>query len=48
MEHTRTDMIMVATFDPKGKTLNMISIPRDTYVENSYRDGTLKKIKFSV
>lgn len=44
MEHTRTDMIMVATFDPKGKTLNMISIPRDTYVENSYRDGTLKKI----
>lgn len=44
LESTRTDMIMVATFDPKSKTLNMISIPRDTYVENNYKDGSLKKI----
>lgn len=44
MEGTRTDMIMLGTFDPKSKTLNFISIPRDTYVENSYKDPTLKKI----
>lgn len=48
MEHTRTDTIMVATFDPKEKTLNVISIPRDTYVERDYPDyypyNTYKKI----
>lgn len=49
MEHTRTDMIMVASFDPVAKTLNAISIPRDTFVQraeysNNYPDNTLKKI----
>ena len=49
MEHTRTDTIMVATFDPVSKTLNIISIPRDTYVDRSeypdyYPYNTYKKI----
>lgn len=48
MEHTRTDMIMVASFDPVAKTLNMISIPRDTFVERDYPNyypyNTYKKI----
>lgn len=49
MEHTRTDTIMVATFDPVLKTLNIISIPRDTYVDRSeypdyYPYNTYKKI----
>lgn len=49
MEHTRTDTIMVATFDPVSKTLNIISVPRDTYVDRSeypdyYPYNTYKKI----
>ena len=36
LEHERTDTIMVASYDTKAKKVDIISIPRDTYVE---RDG---------
>lgn len=36
LEHKRSDTIMVATYDTKEKKADIISIPRDTYVE---RDG---------
>lgn len=36
LEHERTDTIMVASYDTKEKHADIISIPRDTYVE---RDG---------
>lgn len=36
LEHERSDTIMVASYDTKNKTADVISIPRDTYVE---RDG---------
>ncbi len=36
LEHTRSDTIMVASYDTKTKTADIISIPRDTYIE---RDG---------
>ncbi|MDD2494612.1 MAG: LCP family protein [Tissierellia bacterium] len=36
LEHERSDTIMVATYDTKEKKADIISIPRDTYVE---RDG---------
>ncbi|MFA9424540.1 MAG: LCP family protein [Sedimentibacter sp.] len=36
LEHERSDTIMVASFDTKTKKLDVISIPRDTYVD---RDG---------
>lgn len=36
LEHTRSDTIMVASYDTKNKTADIISIPRDTYIE---RDG---------
>lgn len=36
LEHERSDTIMVATYDTKTKTVDVISIPRDTYVD---RDG---------
>ena len=36
LEHERTDTIMVASYDTKTKNVDVISIPRDTYVE---RDG---------
>ncbi|WP_099159464.1 LCP family protein [Virgibacillus ndiopensis] len=32
-EHGRSDTLMVATFNPKDKKLNLLSIPRDTMVE---------------
>lgn len=31
LESTRTDTIILASFDRKGKSLDLISIPRDTY-----------------
>lgn len=36
LENTRSDTIMVASYDSKNKTGDVISIPRDTYVD---RDG---------
>lgn len=36
LEHKRSDTIMVASYNPKTKTADIISIPRDTYIE---RDG---------
>lgn len=35
-----TDTIMVATLDPVGKTVNMLSIPRDTYITIHHPDGS--------
>ncbi len=36
LEHERSDTIMVASYNSKTKTADIISIPRDTYIE---RDG---------
>lgn len=36
LEHERSDTIMVASYDTKEKKADVISIPRDTYIE---RDG---------
>lgn len=36
LENTRSDTIMVASYDAKNKAADVISIPRDTYVD---RDG---------
>ena len=36
LEHERSDTIMVASYDVKNKTADVISIPRDTYID---RDG---------
>lgn len=36
LEHERSDTIMVVSYDTKNKTADVISIPRDTYVD---RDG---------
>ncbi len=40
-ENSRTDAMLVATFNPKMKTIKLLSIPRDTYVyipEVGYQD----------
>lgn len=40
-ENSRTDAMLVATFNPKMKTIKLLSIPRDTYVyipEVGYKD----------
>lgn len=34
-----TDTIMIATLDPVGKTVNILSIPRDTYITIHHPDG---------
>lgn len=45
MEGPRTDTIMVASFDPDTKKVDIISIPRDTYYErNENHSAGLKKI----
>ncbi|WP_326909950.1 LCP family protein [Sedimentibacter sp. MB31-C6] len=36
LEHERSDTIMIASYDVKNKSADIISIPRDTYVD---RDG---------
>lgn len=36
LEHERSDTIMLASYDTKTKTADIISIPRDTYID---RDG---------
>ncbi|MCL4231376.1 MAG: LCP family protein [Dehalococcoidia bacterium] len=35
-----TDTIMVATIDPVGKSVNILSIPRDTYITIHHPDGS--------
>lgn len=43
LEHTRTDTIMVASYDRKNKVGDIISIPRDTlYEREGYTSGGLK------
>lgn len=45
LEHTRTDTIMLASFDRDTKEGNIISIPRDTYIDrDGYLDGSAKRI----
>ncbi|MCG8482406.1 MAG: LCP family protein, partial [Clostridia bacterium] len=45
MEGPRTDTIMVASFDPKSKKIDIISVPRDTYYErNKHHSAGKKKI----
>ncbi|NMA49011.1 MAG: LCP family protein [Tissierellia bacterium] len=45
MEGPRTDTIMVASFDPVNKKLEVISIPRDTYyARDGYSSADKKKI----
>lgn len=45
MEGTRSDTIIFASFDPKIKKVDMISIPRDTYYyTKGYEDADLRKI----
>lgn len=45
LEGPRTDTIMLASFDPDKKRLDIISIPRDTYFfRKGYNDADQKKI----
>lgn len=39
MENVRTDTIIVANFCPDSKKVNLISIPRDTYIHRKGYDG---------
>ena len=39
MEGTRSDTIIFASFDPDSKKLNLISIPRDTYIHRKGFNG---------
>lgn len=43
MEGPRTDTIMVASFDPEEKQLDLVSIPRDTYYPRDGYDRADKK-----
>ncbi|MFA5527874.1 MAG: LCP family protein [Peptostreptococcales bacterium] len=43
MESIRTDTIMLASFDPKIKRVDIISIPRDTHYERSERHSAERK-----
>lgn len=45
MEGSRTDTIMLASFDPKEKKVDIISVPRDTYYpRDGYKSADKKKI----
>ena len=45
MEDIRTDTIIFASFDPDTKKVNVISIPRDTYIHRKgYNIGEQRKI----
>lgn len=45
MEDIRTDSLIFASFDPKTKTADIISIPRDTYLHREgYNEATDRKI----
>lgn len=39
-----TDVIMVASFDIEGKSVNVLQIPRDTYVGDDYPTGKINAI----
>lgn len=41
---TRTDTLMVVTFNPSTMQANLVSIPRDSYVEIAGTNGTYDKI----
>ncbi|MFH1485181.1 MAG: LCP family protein [Chloroflexota bacterium] len=38
---TRTDTIILASLDPGGKTVGLLSIPRDLWVDIPLKDGTI-------
>jgi len=45
LEDTRTDVIILASFDPKNKNVDLVSIPRDTYYyTKGYETADQKKI----
>ncbi|WP_432667521.1 LCP family protein [Wukongibacter baidiensis] len=45
LEGTRTDTLILASFDPKSKNIDLISIPRDTYYHiKGYDSADQKKI----
>lgn len=45
LEHQRSDTIMVASYNTKTKTADIISIPRDTYIErDGFRNSANNKI----
>lgn len=45
MEDVRTDTIILASFCPDGKKVDLINIPRDTYIHRKgYNDPTQRKI----
>src|SRR5690606_1041975 len=39
----RTDAIMVATIDPVTKIANLLSFPRDLYIEQTRPDGSVAR-----
>ncbi|NYB75323.1 LCP family protein [Sedimentibacter hydroxybenzoicus DSM 7310] len=45
LEHERSDTIMIASYNTKTKTADIISIPRDTYIErDGFRNNANNKI----
>lgn len=42
-----TDVIIVASFDVKNSTINVLQIPRDTYIGEEYRTGKINQIYFA-
>lgn len=42
-EHVRTDTIMLVSYDKNDKTVNILSIPRDTYYERDGYDNRQQK-----
>ena len=43
-----TDTILLFTFDTNNKSLNAISLPRDTMINTSAKGGSLKRINVGV
>lgn len=41
-----TDVIMVASFDVKSGKLNILQIPRDTYIGDGYKTGKINQVYF--
>lgn len=44
IESTRTDTLMLLSYDQKVNRMDIISIPRDTYVNYGYKDPARRKI----
>lgn len=42
-----TDVIIVASFDVKNSTINVLQIPRDTYIGDDYRTGKINQVYFA-